>query len=69
MILEEKYFDPSYIEIDRIIYASELFPIIHPKKANDIKVVILIHILHIFLYINSSNFQKYIDQIINRHMN
>lgn len=32
-----QYFDPSYLEIDRIIFTTELFPIIHPKKANEIK--------------------------------
>lgn len=29
--------DPSYVEIDRIINTTEMFPIIHPKKANEIK--------------------------------
>lgn len=31
------YFDPSFLEIDRLISSTELFPIIHPKKANEIK--------------------------------
>lgn len=29
---EEKFFDPSFVEVDRIIYSTELFPVIHPKK-------------------------------------
>lgn len=29
---EEKYFDPAFCEVDRILTASELFPIIHQKK-------------------------------------
>lgn len=33
----QNFFDPSYIEVDRIIRTTELFPIIHPKKANEIK--------------------------------
>ncbi|CAD8205649.1 unnamed protein product [Paramecium pentaurelia] len=36
-LLEMNYFDPSYLEIDRLISSTELFPIIHPKKANEIK--------------------------------
>ncbi|EGR27208.1 myb domain protein [Ichthyophthirius multifiliis] len=34
---QQIYFDLSYIEVDRIIYSNELFPIIHPKKSNEIK--------------------------------
>ena len=30
-------FDPSYIEVDKILYCSEIFPVIHPKKANEVK--------------------------------
>lgn len=37
MIDNERYFDPSYCEVDRIIHTTELFPVIHPKKANEIK--------------------------------
>lgn len=33
----ERFFDPTYIEVDRILQCVELFPIIHPKKANEIK--------------------------------
>ncbi|KAL4510059.1 hypothetical protein ABPG72_010252 [Tetrahymena utriculariae] len=33
----ERYFDPTYIEVDRILQCVELFPIIHPKKANEVK--------------------------------
>lgn len=29
----EKFFDPTFIEVDRILHTSELFPVIHPKKA------------------------------------
>lgn len=25
MIIEKKYFDPSYIEVDRILYTAEMF--------------------------------------------
>lgn len=31
-IEEGKYFDPSYLEVDRIINATEMFPVIHQKK-------------------------------------
>lgn len=31
-IEEEKYFDSSYLEVDRIIMATEMFPVIHQKK-------------------------------------
>lgn len=31
------YFDPSYLEVDKILYCTEIFPVIHPKKANDIR--------------------------------
>mmetsp|Transcript_39794 Transcript_39794/g.35512 ORF Transcript_39794/g.35512 Transcript_39794/m.35512 type:complete len:259 (+) Transcript_39794:509-1285(+) len=34
---DERFFDQSFVEVDRIIYSTELFPIIHPKKANEIK--------------------------------
>jgi chromodomain-helicase-DNA-binding protein 7 len=37
MIESERYFDPSFVEVDRILYTSELFPVIHPKKANETK--------------------------------
>ena len=30
-------FDPSYLEVDKILYCTEIFSVIHPKKANDIK--------------------------------
>jgi chromodomain-helicase-DNA-binding protein 7 len=33
----DSYFDPSYVEVDRILACTEQFPIIHPKKANEIK--------------------------------
>ena len=36
-IENEKYFDQSYLEVDKILQTNELFPIIHPKKANDVK--------------------------------
>ena len=29
---ERVYFDPSYLEVDRIISSTEMFPIIHQKK-------------------------------------
>ena len=31
------YFDPSFTEVDRILWTTELFSVIHPKKANEIK--------------------------------
>jgi len=34
---ENLFFDASYIEVDKILYCTEIFPVIHPKKANDIK--------------------------------
>ncbi len=37
MIENERYFEPSYLEVERILNTTELFPIIHPKKANEIK--------------------------------
>ncbi|KRX04912.1 Chromo domain protein [Pseudocohnilembus persalinus] len=36
-IAQERYFDPTYVEVDRIIHTTELFPVIHPKKSNEIK--------------------------------
>ena len=27
-----KYFDPAYLEVDRILTTTELFPVIHQKK-------------------------------------
>ena len=43
-IQDEVYFDASYLEVDRIISSTEMFPIIHQKKvfvlfiqANEIK--------------------------------
>lgn len=30
-------FDQQYCEVDRVIHTTELFPVIHPKKANEIK--------------------------------
>lgn len=35
-IEEEKYFDPAYCEVDRILTTTELFPIIHQKKVSQI---------------------------------
>lgn len=34
---EIEYFDPTLVEVDRIIQCVEMFPVIHPKKANDNK--------------------------------
>lgn len=31
-IEEGIYFDPSYLEVDRIISSTEMFPVIHQKK-------------------------------------
>lgn len=31
-IEEGKYFDPAYLEVDRILTTTELFPVIHQKK-------------------------------------
>jgi hypothetical protein len=31
-VSEGKYFDQSYLEVDRILTATEMFPIIHQKK-------------------------------------
>ena len=31
------YHDPSYLEVDRIIQCTVMFPVIHPKKANEMK--------------------------------
>jgi len=30
-------FDPSYIEVDKVIYHTDMFGVIHPKKSNEIK--------------------------------
>lgn len=37
MIENERYFDPTFIEVDRVLQCSELFSVIHSKKANEIK--------------------------------
>lgn len=37
MIDNDRYFDPCYVEVDRILTTTELFPIVHPKKANEIR--------------------------------
>lgn len=34
---EERYFDASFSEVDRILSCTDIFPIIHPKKAGEIK--------------------------------
>jgi hypothetical protein len=34
---EEEYFDPSYVKVDKILSTAEIFPVIHSKKANEIK--------------------------------
>jgi len=34
---EQEYFDATFAEVDRVIQCVEIFPIIHPKKANEIK--------------------------------
>ncbi len=31
---EGKYFDPTFLEVDRILTATEMFPVIHQKKVN-----------------------------------
>jgi chromodomain-helicase-DNA-binding protein 7 len=31
---EQKYFDPAYCEVDRILTTTELFPVIHQKKVH-----------------------------------
>ena len=36
-IENQKYFDQSFLEVDKILQCNELFPVIHPKKANDVK--------------------------------
>ncbi|KAM3144240.1 hypothetical protein pb186bvf_003702 [Paramecium bursaria] len=36
-IEEERYFDASFSEVDRILSCTDIFPIIHPKKAGEIK--------------------------------
>jgi hypothetical protein len=30
---ENKYFDPSFAEIDRVLCTTEIFPVIHPRQA------------------------------------
>ena len=30
---EDRYFDPAFIEVDRVLCATEMFPIIHPRQA------------------------------------
>ena len=35
-IEEGKFFDPAYLEVDRIIASTELFPIVHQKKVANI---------------------------------
>ena len=34
---EEEFFDPSYLKVDKILFTAEIFPVIHSKKANEIK--------------------------------
>lgn len=29
---EGKFYDPSFLEVDRVINATEMFPVIHQKK-------------------------------------
>ena len=33
-IEQGKFFDPAYLEVDRILTTTELFPVIHQKKVN-----------------------------------
>jgi chromodomain-helicase-DNA-binding protein 7 len=37
MITENQFFDPAYMEVDRILSTTEIFPIVHPKKGSEIK--------------------------------
>jgi len=30
---EDRYFDPAFLEVDRVLCATEMFPIIHPRQA------------------------------------
>ena len=34
---EDQYFDPTYTEVERILGTTDIFPIIHPKKSNELK--------------------------------
>ena len=34
---EDLYFDPTYTEVERILGTTDIFPIIHPKKSNEVK--------------------------------
>ena len=34
---EDSYFDPTYTEVERILSTTDIFPIIHPKKSNELK--------------------------------
>lgn len=34
---EENYYDMSYTEVDRLVYCADMFPILHPKKALEMK--------------------------------
>jgi chromodomain-helicase-DNA-binding protein 7 len=33
----ENFFDQSYLEVDRIVYCTDMFAILHPKKALEVK--------------------------------
>ena len=30
---DNQFFDPSYVEVDRVLYSTDMFPVLHPKKA------------------------------------
>lgn len=34
---DNDYFDPSYVKVDKILKTAEIFPVVHSKKANEIK--------------------------------
>ena len=34
--IEDEYFDRSYLEVDKIICSTNLFPVIHPRQAKNI---------------------------------
>jgi len=34
---EDNYYDMSYTEVDRLVYCADMFPVLHPKKALEMK--------------------------------
>ena len=34
MLLEDDWFDPTFLEVDRVLYTTEIFPVVHPRQAS-----------------------------------